>query len=48
MNRESQKNSDTLWSMGGNTLNCILTCLYCTKYNEFNMHHSDVQKANFT
>ena len=29
---------------GGGILTRILTCLHCTKYNEFNICHSDVQK----
>ena len=31
-------------SNGGNFLKRILTYLYCIKYNEINMYHSDVQK----
>ena len=35
---------DTLRSMGGKDSNLILTCLYCNKWNEINVWHSDTQK----
>ena len=36
--------SDTLRTMGENYLQRILTYLFCTKCNELNMCHSNVQK----
>ena len=44
MHTDTQKIFDTLWSMAGNDLKCILTCLCCIKYIEINESHTDVQK----
>ena len=34
---------DRLRSMGRKFLKCILTYLYCSKFNEISIHHSDSQ-----
>ena len=40
----TQKISKILRPMMGTFFKCILTYLYCPKYNEMNMRHSDAQK----
>ena len=45
--RLTQKFSNTLWPMVGKFLQRILTNLYSSKFNEINIHHSDVTKACF-
>ena len=39
----SHKNFPIHYGLRGKLLKCILTYLYCTKYNEINMCYSDVQ-----
>ena len=41
------KNFDTLRSVGGNFKKSILTCLCCTKCNDINVSHSDIQKYTY-
>ena len=41
---EILKLSDALQSVGEAFLKCILTYLYCIKYNEINICNSDAQK----
>ena len=36
--------TDPLWSMGGKDSKCILTCLYCNKWNKINIWDLDTQK----
>ena len=42
--RDTQKLSDTLRPMGEKYLKRIVKYLYCTKYNEINIGHSNIQK----